>query len=122
MNGAGKIGAFGALANLCAVENASLHTGGNVLTYEDQEANRLERMNEVGTEPLCPFCQKPRVSRSDYVRCNPCAVNWLNEEMHLTFKGKPYLEVDPRLARSEAARTVSATKPIADTSVAAASV
>lgn len=115
MNGAGRTGAFVALANLCAAGNASLHIGGNVLTYENQEANRLERMNEAGTEPSCPFCQKPRVARSDYIRCNPCGVNWLNEEMHLAFKGKPYLEVDPRLARSEAVRTAIVMQPTADT-------
>lgn len=89
-----------------------------MLTYEQQEANRLERMNEVGTEPPCPFCQRLRADRPNggYIRCNPCSVNWLNEEMHLTYKGKSYLEVDPRLARSEAALMGSATKPIADTS------
>lgn len=90
-----------------------------MLTFEEQEAARQERMSEVGTEPMCPFYGRARVNRPEgkYIRCNPCAVNWLDEEMHLTFKGKPYLEVDPRLARREAARMVSATQPIADTKV-----
>lgn len=56
---------------------------------------REERMNELGTEPPCPFCQKPRVTRSDYIRCNRCGVNWLDEEMHLA----NYLSSDPRVAR-----------------------
>jgi hypothetical protein len=25
---------------------------------------------------LCPFCGRPRSQRSDYVRCQPCGVNW----------------------------------------------
>ena len=80
-----------------------------MLTYEDQELNRQERLNEVGTEPPCPFCQRPRMARSDYVRCNLCGINWLNEEMHLP----DYLSIDPRLARTRNARTVSATPPTA---------
>jgi ribosomal protein L37AE/L43A len=75
-----------------------------------------ERMNEVGSEPKCPFCGEPRVSRSSYIRCNPCGVNWLNEEMHLPL----YLERDPRVVRREAVHTASATKPTADTPMAAA--
>jgi len=64
-------------------------------------STREERLNEVGTEPSCPFCQKPRVARSNYTRCNPCGINWLDEEM-----GMPdYLNRDPRVCRSEAART-----------------
>ena len=88
----------------------------DMLTAQEQEELRKQRINEQGTELPCPFCHKPRVDRPNggYIRCNQCGVNWLNEEMHLTFKGKPYLEVDPRLARSEAARTVSGTKPTAD--------
>lgn len=61
-----------------------------MLTYEQQEANRQERLAEVGTEPACPFCQTPRVKRNDYIRCNPCGVNWLNGEDITT---------DPRKAR-----------------------
>lgn len=91
-----------------------------MMSAEAREAMRTDRMNEVGTEPACPFCKNPRVSRTNYIRCNPCGINWLDEEMHLTFKGKPYLEVDPRLARSEAARMANATKPTVDTSPVAA--
>jgi hypothetical protein len=41
-------------------------------------ATREERLNEVGTLPPCPFCGRLRVQRSDYVRCNPCGMNWLD--------------------------------------------
>src|ERR1700743_919752 len=51
-----------------------------VLTVEEQEAARLERLNEAGTEPPCPMCGRPRVTRSDYIRCNPCGLNWTNGE------------------------------------------
>lgn len=60
--------------------------------------SREERLAEVGTEPPCPFCGTPRVLRSDYVRCNPCGVNWLAEEMQLP----DYLNRDPRVARKNA--------------------
>ena len=80
------------------------------MTHEQQEAARRERLAEVGTEPPCPFCQKPRVSRSDYIRCNKCGANWLNEEMHLP----NYLNLDPRTARRVAALMGNGTKPTAD--------
>jgi ribosomal protein L37AE/L43A len=48
---------------------------------------REERLNEVGTEPPCPWCSKPRVKRSVYIRCNPCGTNW--------FKGDDLMR-DPR--------------------------
>src|ERR1700687_5287938 len=50
---------------------------------------------EVGTAPDCPFCQRPRVRRGDYIRCNPCGVNWLDQEMHLP----SYLNRNPAAAR-----------------------
>lgn len=87
-----------------------------MLDLETANALRASRKAEIGTEPPCPFCQRPRVRRSDYIRCNPCGVNWLAEEMHLTYKGRPYLEVDPRLARRVVVPTASSTKPTADTS------
>jgi hypothetical protein len=46
-------------------------------TYAEQEAERRERLAEVGAMPPCPICLRPRVQRSDYVRCNPCGLNWL---------------------------------------------
>ena len=49
-----------------------------------------ERINEPGTMPPCPFCQRPRVQRSDYVRCCRCGANWLDGED---------LSKDPRIAR-----------------------
>jgi ribosomal protein L37AE/L43A len=36
-----------------------------------------ERLAEAGSEPPCPFCRKPRVLRSDYIRCHRCGMNWL---------------------------------------------
>lgn len=47
------------------------------MTYEEQEQARAERLAEVGTMPPCPFCGRPRVERSDYIRCNPCGINWI---------------------------------------------
>lgn len=38
-----------------------------------------ERVQEQGDEPDCPFCGAPRVTRSSYIRCNPCGVNWGEE-------------------------------------------
>ena len=87
-----------------------------MLTYEEQEAMRKVAMDEVGTEPKCPFCGRPRVSRSSYIRCNPCGVNWANEEMHLPH----YLEMDPRVARTRSVHTANATRPTADMSKVAA--
>lgn len=52
--------------------------------------SRDERLNEVGTEPPCPFCQNQRVKRRDYTRCNLCGVNWLIGED---------LSMDPRNSR-----------------------
>jgi ribosomal protein L37AE/L43A len=63
------------------------------MTYEEQEEARRERLAEVGTEPACPFCQRPRVRRSDYTRCDRCGVNWLDGED---------LSKDPRNERKRA--------------------
>ena len=68
------------------------------MTPKQQDEARQFRLDEVGTEPPCPFCRRPRVLRSDYVRCNPCGINWLAEEMHLP----DYLNHDPRVARASA--------------------
>lgn len=51
-----------------------------MLTEAQREAGRQARLNEKGTEPPCPFCNRPRVKRSDYIRCNGCGVNWLAGE------------------------------------------
>ena len=42
------------------------------------EMTPQERVNEVGDEPDCPNCGKPRVTRSTYIRCIPCGLNWEN--------------------------------------------
>ena len=75
------------------------------MTPKQQDEARQFRLDELGTEPPCPFCGKPRVARSDYLRCNPCGINWLAEEMGLP----NYLNRDPRVSRAEAARTGSST-------------
>jgi len=60
------------------------------------EMTAKQRREEKGAEPPCPFCKKPRVQRSDYVRCNSCGVNWLDLEINLP----NYLGRDPRVARA----------------------
>lgn len=78
-------------------------------TAELMGQSRDHRLAEVGTEPECPLCGRPRVTRSCYIRCNPCGVNWLDEEMHLP----NYLQRDPRVVRREAALMVNGTRPTA---------
>lgn len=51
-----------------------------MLTEEEMEKAREMRRNEVGTMPPCPLCGRPRVARSHYIRCNPCAMNWTPDE------------------------------------------
>lgn len=65
------------------------------MTVEEQVKARQERLNEKGTESLCPFCKVARAKRSDYLRCLKCGLNWLDEEN--TFPG--YLDEDPRKSR-----------------------
>jgi ribosomal protein L37AE/L43A len=72
-----------------------------MLTVEEQESMRQAAMNEVGTEPPCPFCGRPRVSRTSYIRCNPCGVNWSPAEGEDITK-------DPRLSRT---KTTAHTRP-----------
>ena len=105
----------------CSVLTAGVRIGIRSESVESmtevmREQLRLAYLNEAGTEPPCPWCKSPRVARSDYIRCNRCGVNWLNEEMHLP----RYLDRDPRVVRSEAALTTTGTKPTADTSKAGA--
>lgn len=38
----------------------------------------------------CPLCGRPRSQRSDYIRCTPCATNWMDGEN---------LDKDPRIER-----------------------
>jgi len=79
---------------------------------------QLERENAVGGDLVdfpCPFCKLPRSQRSDYIRCNPCGINWLNEERHLP----NYLNRNPAAARSDA-RTVAVASKSAGTSRAGA--
>lgn len=83
---------------------------------EAMKMTREERLNEVGKESPCPFCQRPRVARSSYTRCNRCGINWLDEEMHLP----NYLSLDPRIARLGRVATVDEAKPTVDSPAALA--
>ena len=104
-----RIGAV--MANQSAVANARVPIGtGNELTKGFSDYRQF-LATEVGEEPNCPFCQTPRVRRSDYIRCNPCGVNWLDSERDLP----NYLNRNPA-----AARTVISAKQPAETSKAAA--
>ena len=77
---------------------------GNSLTEMFQAIK--DSLNAPGTLSPCPFCGVPRHQRSDYVRCQPCGVNWLAGED---------LNKDPRNARMAAfianARAHSLEKP-----------
>lgn len=91
---------------------------GGVEVNLDTWANKPdpERIAEImtgGDLAPCPFCGVPRVRRTDYVRCCRCGINWLDQEMRLTFKGKPYLDVEPSCARREE-RERTATKKTSD--------
>lgn len=88
------------------------------LTQADLDGARQERLNEKGTEPDCPFCGRARVRRSDYTRCNPCGVNWLEgEDLTADPRNQRYRSlVDhmrstarPPTASSGGARTVGST-------------
>lgn len=75
-----------------------------MLRFAEQESMRKAAMDEVGTEPPCPFCQRPRVSRSSYIRCNRCGVNWSPGED---------ISLDPRTSRTKA--TASTSRATVDT-------
>lgn len=75
-----------------------------MMTQAQAEEARQERLNEIGIEPPCPFCNRPRVTRSDYIRCNPCGTNW-----NLTDD----LSKDPRIKATRP--TSTATKDGAET-------
>jgi len=49
-------------------------------TFEKFAEAKKVAAGEVGTMAPCPWCGRRRVQRSDYVRCIPCGVNWLNGE------------------------------------------
>ncbi len=89
-----------------------------MFTQQDQEKMRQEAIDEPGSEPPCPFCKRPRVSRSSYIRCNACGINWVDEEMGLP----DYLDLDPRVSRDRdrRARMGTETRPTAGTSAAVA--
>jgi len=78
--------------------------GNNLTAWIEQ---MREAQNAPGTLSPCPFCQKPRSRRSDYIRCSPCGVNWLEQEMHLP----NYLNRNPSAARNAARMAALASKP-----------
>lgn len=80
------------------------------------EEFRTTIVTEQGTEPPCPFCQIPRVKRTDYIRCNPCGINWLDEERTLALD---YLNRNPAVARHAALMAASPKKPAGEADSAA---
>ena len=59
---------------------------------------KLKREIEVGGELKslpCPKCGLPRSQRSDYVRCSPCGLNWLQGE---DMSKSPLLSREPFLS------------------------
>jgi uncharacterized Zn finger protein (UPF0148 family) len=50
-----------------------------VMTIRDQLAKENREGGEMKDSP-CPLCKRPLSQRSDYVRCNPCGVNFLPGE------------------------------------------
>lgn len=69
-----------------------------------------ERVNEVGSEPDCPFCLNPRVTRISYIRCNRCGVNWFNgTDISRDPRMKPMPDIESTGTElSDGAQTVSA--------------
>lgn len=73
----------------------------------------LKESKEGGelTDLPCLMCKRPRSQRSDYIRCTPCATNWLAGED--LFK-HPHLSREPYLS-SAYCRGTSALKVDSDT-------
>ena len=46
-----------------------------VLAVKEQVQKETQEGGTLRDLP-CPFCKKPRSLRSDYVRCQPCGINW----------------------------------------------
>lgn len=72
---------------------------------EYAKLTREQRLAEKGTESPCPIkgCGKPRVKRTDYIRCNPCGLNWLyGEDLTLSplLSREPYLTWKKKYAAS----------------------
>lgn len=63
-------------------------------TLKYMALTREQRLNESGDQPPCPFCLRPRVTRSTYIRCNPCGVNWSTRK-----EDEEDISKDPRLSR-----------------------
>jgi hypothetical protein len=56
-----------------------------------------------GKEAPCPFCKKPRLRRSTYVRCAGCGINWNDGEL---------LDRDPSIERRAAYLASLAAMPV----------
>lgn len=52
----------------------------------------------------CPLCGKPRSQRSDYVRCSPCGMNWMEGE---DLNKSPLLSREPYLSSAHYLTTKS---------------
>lgn len=67
--------------------------------WEEIVASKSKMMKEAKkggelTGLPCPMCGRPRSQRSDYIRCTPCAANWLEGEdlsKHPHLSREPYL-------------------------------
>ncbi len=71
--------------------------------YEEILATKEKVMRETREggelkELPCPFCQKPRSQRSDYIRCQPCGLNWLDGE---DYSKNPHLSREPYLSHTK---------------------
>jgi hypothetical protein len=54
-----------------------LDTGmGELMAKLSREAKEGGELKELP----CPLCGRPRSQRSEYVRCTPCATNWMDGE------------------------------------------
>ena len=65
---------------------------------ELMNTTREQRLSEVGREVPCPFCGKPRVRRSSYIRCYPCGMNWGFEDdlgAHPHMRATPSTKTEP---------------------------
>jgi hypothetical protein len=61
-----------------------MKNGRKMLAKENAEGGDLKNMP-------CPFCSKPRSTRSDYIRCQPCGLNWLpGDPMDKHPRSKPH--------------------------------
>jgi ribosomal protein L37AE/L43A len=83
----------------------------NTMTAAEQLQARQDRLNEPGIEMPCPFCERPRVKRSDYTRCNRCGINWLDGEDLMRNPKAERWEKFVESARAQSTRTTDSSRP-----------